>query len=109
MTAALIRLARNPGLRDQLGESARRYAAEVHAPAVVAARYLAVIQDAITRSADQDGRWLADAANALAELPGGGPDGLIERWASLRGRAHQAARSAETLAPATTQPRLRAA
>jgi hypothetical protein len=29
---------------------------------------------------------MADALNALADLPGGVPDGLLEQWAKLRTR-----------------------
>jgi glycosyltransferase involved in cell wall biosynthesis len=91
LAAALTRLARDPGLRDQLGANARRFMAETHGPAVAAAKYAAVIEETIARQDATDGRWLGDALNALADLPGEVPAGLFDEWASLRHRARRPA------------------
>jgi glycosyltransferase involved in cell wall biosynthesis len=86
LTAALTRLAREPEQRDRLGANAKQFMAETHGPAVVAAKYAAAIDQAMAIQRASDGRWMADALNALADLPGGVPDGLIEQWAKLRTR-----------------------
>ncbi len=86
LVAALTRLAREPGLRDQLGERARQYAAETHGPDVVAAGYAAVIGHTISTMAARDAVWLNDTLNSLADLPDVPPPGLVEAWAELRCR-----------------------
>ena len=91
LQAALIRLARNPSQRDRLGESARHYAATVHSPAAVAARYTTMIHDAMTASQERDGQWLADAANAVADSHAYAPvpGHVIEQWTTLRERTFE--------------------
>ncbi|HET6575370.1 MAG TPA: glycosyltransferase family 4 protein [Fimbriiglobus sp.] len=84
LTAALTRLARDPALRDRLGDTARRYVAETHAPEVVAAGYAAAVGHTIAALAHSDAAWRDDTLNALADLPGGPPPGLIDAWAELR-------------------------
>lgn len=97
LTAALTKLARDPELRDRLGANAKRYMAETHGPGVIAARYAAAVENAIAAQQAADGRWLADALNAIADVPGGAPDALIDQWAKLRGRVLRPAVPAEAL------------
>jgi glycosyltransferase involved in cell wall biosynthesis len=87
LTAALTRLARDPALRDRLGENARRYMARTHAPEVVAAGYAAAIGHTISALTARDAAWMDDTLNALADLPGGPPPGLINAWAEIRTRS----------------------
>jgi glycosyltransferase involved in cell wall biosynthesis len=84
LTAALTRLARDPALRDKLGVNARRYMEETHAPEAVAAGYAAAVGHTISVLARSDAIWRDDTLNALADLPGGPPPGLIDAWAELR-------------------------
>lgn len=87
LTRALTRLARDPALRDRLGENARRYMARTHAPEVVAASYAVAIGQTVSALAARDAAWMDDTLNALADLPGGPPPGLIDAWAELRIRS----------------------
>lgn len=97
LTAALTKLARDPDLRDRLGANARQYMAETHGPAVIAAKYAAAIEHAVGTRRAADGAWLAASLNALADLPGGVPDGLIEQWARLRTKVLRPAIAADDL------------
>jgi glycosyltransferase involved in cell wall biosynthesis len=87
LTAALTRLACDPALRERLGENARRYVAETHAPEVVAAGYAAAIGHTLAVLAARDAAWMDDTLNTLADLPDDVPPGLIDTWASLRTRS----------------------
>jgi len=87
LTAALARIARDPALRDRLSENARRYVAESHGSGVVAARYSVAIGHTIAALASSDAVWVNDTLNALTDLPGGPPPGLIDTWAELRTRS----------------------
>jgi glycosyltransferase involved in cell wall biosynthesis len=84
LSAALTRLARNPSLADRLGRGAKRYMAQTHGPAAVAAGYAAVIEETIRRLAAADMTWRAETLNALADWPGPVPEGLLDAWARLR-------------------------
>jgi glycosyltransferase involved in cell wall biosynthesis len=97
LTAALTKLARDPELRDRLGANAKRYMAETHGPDVIAAHYAAAVENALAAQDARDGRWLSDALNAIADVPGGAPDALIDQWAKLRGRVLRPAVPTEAL------------
>ena len=89
LTAALTKLARDPAYRAELGENARRYMAETHGPAVIAAKYSAAIDDTIERLAAQDMIWQDRVLNALADATGPIPDALYGTWARLRDLARR--------------------
>src|SRR5439155_15378680 len=96
----LARLAADPAERDRIGAAARAHALTVHSGPAVGARYAAALRAAAARVAAGDGRWLADVGNALSDLPGGPPAGLVEGWARLRARV--AARQAPAPADRST-------
>ncbi|MGL6097764.1 MAG: glycosyltransferase family 4 protein [Fimbriiglobus sp.] len=87
LTAVLTRLARDPGLGERMRSAARQYMYDTHRPEVVVTGYAAAISATIVVRDAADGRWRAEATNALADLPDGIPDGLIEAWATLRAAA----------------------
>lgn len=86
LAAHLIRLAADPVERDRIGAAARAHVLARHAGPVIGAQYAAAMRDAAARIAAGHGRWLAAVGDALADLPGGVPAGLIEGWARLRAR-----------------------
>lgn len=83
----LLRLARNPAERDRLAANAQQYMIETASPAAVAARYAAAINDSMARGMAQDMPWRTAVQNALADIPGDIPPGLIEDWVRLRHRS----------------------
>src|SRR5439155_25587664 len=99
-TAHLTGRAADPAERDRIGAAARAHVLANHAGPVVGARYAAALRDAAARVAASEGRWLADVGNALSDLPGGPPTGLVEGWARLRARV--AARQAPAPADRST-------
>lgn len=103
LTAALVRLAREPGLRDRLGKSAREFVATTCDRRSVPAGYAAAIENARAVLA-ADGEWRTAAANALAELPPETANGLLSEWAELRGRVGRTAGE-----PLSAEPRREAA
>jgi glycosyltransferase involved in cell wall biosynthesis len=82
LTAALVRLAVNPAQRVALGRAARAYMAGHHAPGETAARYAALMDQAIAKRTARGAGWAARAGAALAGVADA--PAVAGRWAALR-------------------------
>jgi len=86
LTAALVRLHDDRGLRESLRERARRFAGTVHDLDAAAHAYGAAIGLTIARRSRRDGEWIDGVAGALAAtgLTTSIGDDLLARWTTTR-------------------------
>ena len=86
LTAALVRLHDEPGLRERLKERSSQFASDVHDLDAAARAYAAAIRLTIARNLATDASWTAAAGGALAtaEVDPAIRERKIQQWAALR-------------------------
>jgi glycosyltransferase involved in cell wall biosynthesis len=87
LTALLEQLDADPERREALGAAGRKFVAEQLDPATIAAGYMAIIEQTISRRKASDADWQEAIASVLSDSTlGAGPerDQLLEQWAALR-------------------------